>query len=228
MLRKVLILVGLMITIQMTLAYGQGRRMPYGFEFQEQQHRLEVQVVGGYIWTVSRDGTVVLEDNTVQSGSMDLKNSGYWGIEVDINIPKPGAQLALLYRRQDTNVEWTPAGRAKEEVGDIAVEYWQIGMIGGVQRDKVMPFTMFTLGGTRYDFKGRVQEADQWNFSMIFGLGAKIYMSERIALRLQGTMPFTFTSGGAGVGCSFGGCWPTVGGTGIFQFDLTAGIAILL
>lgn len=228
MIRNVLLLVVLTITAPMTLAYGQGGGMPYGFEFQEQTHKLEVQALGGYVWTVSRDATISDGSGGYEAGSMDLKTGGYWGIEVDINIPKPGAQLALLYRRQESAVEWKRAGGVKDELGDVAVEYWQIGMIGGVQKDKVMPFTMFTLGATHYDFKGENTTADDWNFSMIFGLGAKIYMSERIALRLQGSMPFTFTSGGAGVGCSFGGCWPTIGGTGIFQFDLTAGIAILI
>jgi opacity protein-like surface antigen len=228
MYRKALLLVAVMIAAQMTLAHGQGGGMPYGFEFQEQQHKLEVQVIGGYVWTVSKDATISDGEGGFTSGSMDLTSGEYWGIEVDINIPKPGAQLALLYRRQETTVEWKQGGGVKRDIGDVAVEYWQIGMVGGVQKDKVMPFTMFTLGATHYDFKGENSAADDWNFSMIFGLGAKIYMSERIALRLQGSMPFTFTNGGAGVGCSFGGCYPTVGGTGIFQFDLTAGIAILI
>lgn len=227
MARKVLILIVLMVAVQMSLAYGQGRRMPYGFEFQEQEHKLEIQPIGGYVWTVSTDATIS-NQGQLQYGKVDLKSSPYWGIEIDINIPKPGAQLVLLYRRQESTVEWKPTGQVKEDVGDLAVEYWQIGMVGGVQNDKVMPFTMFTLGATRYDFKGENVAGDDWNFSMVFGLGAKIYMSPRIALRLQGTMPFTFTSGFAGVGCGFGGCSPTVGGTGMFQFDVTAGLAILI
>jgi hypothetical protein len=222
MYRKVLLLVVVSMTVQMTLAWGQGRQMPYGFEFQEQTHKIEITPLGGYVWTVSRDGYF---DNV--QGSLDLESGGYWGIAVDINLPKQGAQLELLYRRQDTELTWKPRSGIKESFGDVGVEYWQIGMVGGVQKDKVMPFTMFTLGATHYDFKSASIDSE-WKFSMIFGLGAKIYMSQRIALRLQGSMPFTFTSGGAGVGCSFGGCYPTVGGSGIFQFDLTAGIAILI
>lgn len=226
MLRKVLIVVGLIVAVQMPMAYGQSG-MPYGFEFQEQAHKLEVQFVGGYVWTVSKDGSVSDGEGGYQTGSADLKNGEYWGIEVDVVIPKPGAQLALLYRRQETTLEWKQGGNVTQDVSDVAVEYWQIGMVGGVQNGKVMPFTMFTLGATHYIFD-EPAIGDDWNFSMIFGLGAKIYMSERIALRLQGTMPFTFTSGWAGVSCGGGGCGPSIGGSGIFQFDLTAGIAILI
>ena len=118
MTRTITAIVVLMIAVQMTLAFGQGRQMPYGFEFQEQQHKIEIQPLGGYVWTVSKDATVSDGQGGFQSGSLDFKNNPYWGIEVDINIPKPGAQLALLYRRQETTVEWKPAGGIKEEVGE--------------------------------------------------------------------------------------------------------------
>lgn len=220
--RRILFLIALMIAVPMVVGYAQESRAQYGFEFQELTHKIEITPMGGYVWTASREGYY----DTVR-GNLDLESNGYWGVAVDITLPKPGAQLELLYRRQDTEMTWKPAGGLKQTISDTGVEYWQIGMVGGMKRGNVMPFSLFTLGASRFDFKDSGLD-DEWKFAMTFGLGAKVYMGERIALRLQGTMPFTFTNGGAGVGCNFGGCYPSFGGTGIFQFDLTAGIAILL
>ncbi|MCK5619955.1 MAG: hypothetical protein KAJ17_11165, partial [Candidatus Krumholzibacteria bacterium] len=64
-------------------------------------------------------------------------------------------------------------------------------------------------------------------FSMIFGLGAKIYATDRIGLRVQARLPFTFISGGAGIGCGTGGCYTTVGGSGIAQFDVSAALMLM-
>ena len=86
---------------------------------------------------------------------------------------------------------------------------------------------MFTLGATRYNFKTNVV-CDEWMFSMMLGLGAKIYAGERIGLRLQARLPITFTSGSMGVGCGGGGCGAMVGGTGITQLDFSGGIMLLL
>ena len=81
------------------------------------------------------------------SGELDIKDSGIWGIEADITV-RPGAQLVLLYSRQDSEITF---GYRDDEIiaGNVAVEHWQIGGMSGVQKGKVMPFGMFTLGGTR-------------------------------------------------------------------------------
>ena len=86
----------------------------------------------------------------------------------------------------------------------------------------VMPYGLFSLGGTRYAESGGAD--DIWKFSVILGLGAKVYMSEKIGLLVQGRMPFTFTGGGIGIGT--GGA--SIVGTGIAQFDIGAGLMILM
>ena len=175
--------------------------------------RLDIIPMGGYVWTVSQSATYNLT-----SGDMDLKNSGFYGLAVDI-YAVPFMQIRLLYRRQDTQLTFKRAG-ITEDLGDIAVEYWHIGAIKGMQKGKVKPFTGLSLGGTRYAY----DSGDDWKFSIILSLGAKIYLNDRIGIMATGQMPFSFTSAFLGIGT--GGL--SVGGSGIAQFDLGAGLIITL
>jgi hypothetical protein len=90
-----------------------------------------------------------------------------------------------------------------------------------------MPFGMVTLGGVKYSFDQLGYE-DMWKFSMILGLGAKFYVNEKIALRVQGRMPFAFLGSSVGFGVGTGGAYAGVSGYGIAQFDVSIGLAILL
>jgi len=183
-------------------------------------HKLEITPWAGYAWTFARR---VQYGNT--TGDLDITNSPVWGIEVDVNM-HPGAQLALLYSRQDSDLTFKSAG-LKQDVSDISVEYFQIGGIGGTRQGKMLPFGMITLGATRFAFKDLPAADDLWKFSIILGFGAKYYPTSRIGLRIQATLPWTMMSGGAGVGCGSNGCYTTVGGVGIAQFLATAGVMFL-
>jgi hypothetical protein len=156
---------------------------------------------------------------------LDIGNSPVWGVEVDVNL-HAGAQLALLYSRQDSDLSYKSGG-IKNDVTDLSVEYFQIGGIGGVKQGKVLPFGMVTLGATRFAFKDLPAASDLWNFSIVLGLGAKVYATDRIGLRFQATLPWTMMSGGAGIGCGFNGCYATVGGVGVAQFLATAGVMFM-
>jgi hypothetical protein len=59
---------------------------------------------------------------------------------------------------------------------------------------------------------------------VIPGIGVKYYASERIALRGQLDLPISFL--GAGVGFGTGGL--SVGGWGITQIGVSAGLSLLL
>jgi hypothetical protein len=85
----------------------------------------------------------------------------------------------------------------------------------------VMPYTGLTLGATRYFADGI---DDDWKFSIILSLGAKVYLNEKIGLMVGGQMPYTFTDAFLGIGT--GGL--SLGGYGIIQFDVVAGLIIAI
>jgi hypothetical protein len=178
-----------------------------------QAPRLDIIPLGGYLWTLSQNATYNLN-----SGDIDLKSGGYYGLAVDI-YAVPYMQVRLLYRRQDTQLTLKRGGLT-EDLGDMAVEYWHIGAVKGIQKGKVLPFSSFSLGGTR--FASSTQ--DDWKFSIIVGLGAKVHLNPRIGIMVAGQLPISFTGGYVGFGT--GGL--SVGGTGITQFDVTGGLVITL
>lgn len=207
-----ILFVGLLLLASPAMAQ-QGSSGMGGFHFEQPAHRFEIIPMYGYAWTVSQSATY-----SGFGGDFDLKSSDFWGVAVDINA-KPGVQARLLYRRQDTKMTWKQIGLT-EDLGDIGVEYWHIGAVAGMRNDKIMPYTSLTLGTTRYI----LDYGDEWKFSIILGVGAKVYLNDRIGLMVGGQMPFTFTNTFLGIGT--GGM--SIGGTGIIQLDLVAGLIIAI
>lgn len=176
--------------------------------------RFEVVPFAGYVWSFGKDFYYAA------AGTLDFKDTSYFGASLDVGI-HPGSQLRLMYRRQDTELEFRNGFNPLQTVTG-AIEYWHIGALTGVQRGNVLPYGMLTLGGTRY----LAQDDDVWKFSMIFGLGAKIYTSGKFGLQIQGSLPFTFVDGGGSISCGGGGCFTSVGGTGLGQIDVSGGLVI--
>ena len=162
--------------------HGRDSRVPVA-----QDHRGEVGVFGGYLWSGSLDVSY-----GPARGTLDLESGPNWGIVGEYNVA-PGGQVQLLYNRMDSRVVVRRAGGLVEEEIDAALEYWHVGGLGGFQQGDVLPFVSVSFGGARFipDSPGR---DDVWKFSAIFSAGAKFYVSPRFALRAQGRIPFVFTS----------------------------------
>lgn len=227
MCRKLLLFIALLLVLNVSAAMAQrrggGQQPPPQYGVQE--HKAELNVFGGYRWTFSRG--ITLDYGT--SGDIDIKDSGFWAAEIDINV-HPFAQLLLLYDYQSSEMTFKQAG-VTQSLTDMNVYYLQIGAVKGMRKGDVLPFGSVSLGATYYTYaqdtveiSGRVYPIEnQWRFSMILGLGVKYYASEKIGIRAQARLPFTFLSAGLGIGT--GGV--SVGGTGIAQFDLSGGLFVM-
>ncbi|MGH7680670.1 MAG: hypothetical protein ACRENN_01630 [Candidatus Eiseniibacteriota bacterium] len=179
--------------------------------------RLELGINGGYAWTWARQVYV-----GASTGEVDIKDTGYWGLTLDIHV-RPEKQVELLYRRQDSQLTFQAPFLGRQTLADVAVEYWQIGGLGGVPRGDVMPYGLFTVGATHFIPKSSPY-GDEWRFSMIFGLGVKKNVGEKLGFRVQTQLPFTWVDGGGSITCGGGGCITTVGGSGIGQIDVGGGL----
>lgn len=181
--------------------------------------RVELIPMGGYAWTMSMD---VYANGF--PGELDFSDSPYYGAALDFNVAPPGsmktAQVRLLYRRSDGEAELR--GFTTDASIDAAVEYWHIGGVTGMVRGKSVPFATVSLGGTRLVAGGE----DEWKFSMIFGLGVKVYTSPKMGIMLQGNWPITFTDTWGGVTVGTGGAGVGIGGTGISQLDVGGGLIL--
>lgn len=212
MVRRLAALVAIVVSASATGAAAQQMKV---YRYNDRAaSRFEVVPFGGYVWSFGKDfyyGTV--------GGTLDFKDTGYFGVNIDMGV-RPGSQIRLMYRRQETSVVFRSV--FDQQQADAAIEYWHIGGITGVQRGNVLPYGMLTLGGTRY----LAQHDDVWKFSMIFGLGAKVYTNGKFGLQIQGSFPFTFVDGGGSISCGGGGCFTSIGGSGLGQFDVSGGIII--
>jgi hypothetical protein len=220
MIRKIMLSVILGLMLSSTLSWAQyGKIHRYAHE----KHKVEITPFGGYTWTNSFD---IYYLNTY--GRLDFDSGPVYGVLVNINMVRPGAQLELSYTRQDESLilDQRPLGRQK--LFDMSLEHFQIGGSYGYERGDVTTFSTLSFGAARWNPKNVPGVDDEWRFSFIIALGAKVYMSDSMGLRLQFRMPMTAISGGAGLFCGPGGCYTSVGGSGVFQAELSAGLMILL
>ena len=188
------------------------------------EHKADIVVLGGYAFTMGQD--VVL--NYTDAGELDVDDAPFFGVALDFNLVRqPGkeGQLRLLWRREDSDAtfqSFTPGGINRTR--ECSFEYYQIGGVGGVRKGNVLPFGSVTLGATRLAVEG----TDDWKFSMIFGLGAKIYSSGKIGFMIQGNWALTFTDAWGSATFGTGGAGIGISGTGISQLDIGGGVLIQL
>ncbi len=212
------ILVLLLSSSSALAQYGQSR-MSYG----RSDHKLEITPIGGYAWTASYD--IIYR---IINGKLDITSGPMYGVIINVNMVRPGAQLELSYSRQDEKLTFDQGPLlGKRDLFDMSVEYFHIGGLFGVQQGDVLPFSSLSFGATRWNPLGVAGIDDAWKFSVILGLGAKVYLNERMGLRLQFRLPMTMLDGGAGLFCDPGGCYTVVGATGVLQGELSAGLMIL-
>jgi hypothetical protein len=182
-------------------------------------HKYKIIPYGGIVWTRGYD--VLLGG---RKGTLTMDKSGMFGIALDINVGKKGAQLELLYNRQDTEM-YVEFPDEKVPVSDIIVEYFHIGTVLGTPRGNTSWISSFSLGATHYSPKEEGTDSN-WYFSIMLGLGFEYYLSERFGLRFLGRAPYTLLGSDEEFLCNEDGCLKSAGGRGIWQFDLSIGLII--
>ena len=177
-----------------------------------QRRKAEIAVLGGWQFGGSYD--------TFQ-GNYSIKDALAITGVVDINL-RPGGQLELMYDWQGTQVN-----RSGTKVFDADLHYFQIGGLGYVNRGKVEPFGVATLGLTYINPKDS-EFSGETRFSFTLGGGAKVFPTERIGLRFEGRLLMTVIDGALGIGCGTGGCGGSFWGWGLVQGVVSAGLILAL
>jgi len=170
-------------------------------------------------------------------GEYKIDDKANFGGQLSIALA-PETFVELMYNRTDTRVQYRDRFGTSQPF-DLSIEYYHIGGLQQVDigNDRIAPFGVFTLGATRFNIKDQVEfddgnnsqtiSGDTFAFSIALAGGAKIFLGERLGLRLQARlgMPMLFNglylgvgTGGASGGLSFH--VPTV------TFDLSAGVFI--
>jgi opacity protein-like surface antigen len=229
--KRVLLSMTALLMLTAAVAAAQNTTRTTSTMYSQPESRIELIGMAGYAWTMGMD---VYFGN--QLGELDFSDEVYYGGALDYTVSPPGsmkiAQVRLLYRREDGQLE--ARGITNRFTTDGSVEYLHIGGVTGVNKGKTMPFATVSLGATHFSVDDldsgslHVQGSDSWKFSMIFGLGVKVYTSEKIGFMIEGNWPITFTDAWGGVSVGTGGVSAGISGTGVSQLDVGGGLIIRL
>lgn len=185
-----------------------------------QRPAIDIIVHGEYLWT-----SKVSAVSPSGAGDFDIKSNPAYGITGDFEF-RPGTEIELMYLAQPSKVTFRRGGGGPtEDLFDMTTHYIHIGAMQGIQRGNVRPYTGATLGATAFAADGGDTE---WKFSVGFNAGAKIYINERIGIKLNGRILASMIDTNAGLWFGTGGPSVSIGGSAVWQWDLGGGLVIRL
>jgi len=189
------------------------------------QGKFELTPFGGYMF-----GSKI----RMYEGELKIHDNPNYGFALDIEMA-PETKLELFWTQMNTTAQFRGYygyDFLTTDPFDVSVGYIQIGSVREFGMDKIRPFGVFTLGTTYFiptSNPGETQYKDSWKFSVTLGGGAKIWLTDRVGIRLQGNLMLPMFWGGVGFTVGTGGSGFTVGaGTSMVQGDFTGGLIIAL
>lgn len=175
-------------------------------------------------------GYEVASDVQVTQGQLNIYSNPNYGAGIAFEVQR-GIQAEVFWIGQQTPMELKSYTGLTQPLFDVGIHYFQAGAVYEFRQtkaQKAFPFTSFSLGATLFspvdsDF------SEEWRFSITFGGGGKIYLSDKVGLRLQARLLLPINFNSVGMWCGSGGCsagvssWAT-----LLQADFTGGIFIKL
>ena len=184
-----------------------------------------LEINGFYGWQLN--GKAKLYD-----GEFRMQNAPNYGGKLAIGLSTT-TFVELSYMRSDSEGYLKPYNISEEpgETYQFSSNYITVGGLQELDLGKIRPFGTLGMGFVIWapkDYYGT-----KWQFQFSFGAGVKIWLSERIGLRVQGSMMMPLVYNGAGFGCGIG-----TGGSGCggavytritpFQGEFSGGIILKL
>ncbi len=183
----------------------------------------------------------VIEFNGFYGYQLNGKANLYDGEFRMQNAPNYGGKLAvglstttfveLSYMRSDSEGYYKPYNISTEPRENIrySSNYITVGGLQEIDLGKIRPFGTFGMGTAIWapkDYSGT-----KWQFHFTLGAGFKIWLTDHIGLRAQGSMMMPLVYNGAGFGCGIGTGGASCGGavyTRItpFQGEFSGGIIL--
>jgi hypothetical protein len=170
--------------------------------------------------------------NTSTGESLSLDESSSYGVMLGFKPAQdprqPGISWIELYlSRQGTTLNAGGGLFLGEPSLDLDIEYYHIGgTYGGEAEGKVQPFVAGSFGATRM-VPQRSGLGSESQFSISLGGGARIYLAERVGIRLEARWFGTLVQAEGGFFCSNGACLVKVQGDLFSQYTANAGIILV-
>lgn len=164
-------------------------------------------------------------------GKYDIKNALLYGARLDVEVVDY-SYVEISWRRNDPLLGYLPSGSGNAVNYNSAVSHYMAGFLREFSQGKIKPYGLISAGLSYYRVK-ETWDYSKWFFSTEFGLGAKMYFSETVGLRLQAavTTPWDFAGGGMYWGIGTGGAGASADmsfNIPVAHWDLSAGLIIRL
>jgi len=156
----------------------------------------------------------VIELNGFYGWQLNGKANLYNGEFIMQNAPNYGGKLALglstttfveiSYMRSDSEGYFKPYNISTEPGENIGYNsnYITVGGLQELDLGKIRPFGTFGMGTAIWAPKDN--SGTKWQFHFTFGAGFKIWLTDNIGLRAQGSMMLPLVYNGTGFGCGIG------------------------
>ncbi|RPI69697.1 MAG: hypothetical protein EHM43_00825 [Ignavibacteriae bacterium] len=185
----------------------------------ESRAKLELNVQSGYSlgsFIRTWDGDITLQGSVWYGGSIDYLFKRDVAFEVSYSY-RSGTMLYQPW----TNNGWTPG--QVYDLGNVSTHFIQLGSLKSFRKDNVAPFIGGNLGMVIYS-----PEDPFYNTNIFFALsgvgGAKIYLTDKVGLRLQGRLYLPIYFANLTIFCGGGGCGTGVGGSGTIEGEVSGGL----
>lgn len=124
-------------------------------------------------------------DGSFRNDTTDIDEGEAFGVTLDIPLDG-GFKLELLVSRQQSEAQFDEGlFEPSFNLGDIDVTYGHVGLLYEWQPGHLRPFVVGSAGATLLD--PSFPDADEeTRFSIAFGGGVKVFLSEHVGLRLEG------------------------------------------
>lgn len=156
-----------------------------------------LEINGFYGWQLH--GTARLYD-----GDLRISDAPNFGGKLSVGMSST-THVELSYMRSDTEGWFDPIyiGGTPSETFQFSSNYIQLGGLQEVNMGKIRPYGTVALGLTIWDPKTNVLST-KTQFSATVGGGVKIWLTDFLGIRLQGSMLMPMIFNGFGFGCGIG------------------------
>jgi len=134
-----------------------------------------------------------------------LKSNPNYGVNLELGV-RPDLRIQLSWMGSATYFRLEGFNGLVLQQEDVNVNYYQIGALRPFPVSKVVePFGSFTMGMTHFNMLSNAFN-DEFRFSITFGLGTNIWLTETVGLRMHARLLAPINWAGLGFFCGTGGC----------------------
>ncbi len=162
-------------------------------------------------------------EDSVTGTNLDVDESESYGIILGFT-PVSGTQYEFFYSHQPTRLVVDSGLFTSNPLFDLDIDYFHIGGIYGKEYGKLYPYASGGLGLTYMNPESGGDS--ETKFSLSVGGGTKIFLTDRIGIRLEGRALGTLFDGSGAVFCSNGRCAVHISGDMLWQFSMFSGLIL--